>query len=535
MPSVSDLLGRADESALTVLLGRDTVRLLRRIDSSLAVPSRLRALILETQSDIDLVRDGDKRRTLIDLMYPEEARNIAVALGLDSDQPFESLASEVFRKGSQMEAMLLEKLQVEMGSGYAQQLPDSLKTLPSGYGLFRHQRQAVSRCGAYLEESRTHRVLLHMPTGAGKTRTAMHIVANHLNEHEDSSVIWLANSEELCEQAAQEFEKAWRHLGTREVEIGRFWGNLDLNLGQLREGLLVAGLPKLYSRLQRDASSVQSLADRTGLVVFDEAHQAIAPTYQLVLDVLLSRKTDTRLLGLSATPGRSWNEIHRDEQLANFFSRQKVILQVDGYESPIDYLVEAGYLASPVFRDLLYEGGGDISDQDLEALERSLDVPRTLLEQLALDEQRNLLILSAVEDLAGSHSRIIVFAPSVGSANVLADVLSARGITAYSVTGTTDSNRRQRILDEYKSNDSRVRVIVNFGVLTTGFDAPQTSAAVIARPTKSLVLYSQMAGRALRGALVGGNANAEVVTIVDTTLPGFRAPGEMFMNWEDVW
>ena len=118
---------------------------------------------------------------------------------------------------------------------------------------------------------------------------------------------------------------------------------------------------------------------------------------------------------------------------------------------------------------------------------------------------------------------------------MLADVLSARGLTAHSVTGTTDSSERQRILDAYRSRDSNVRVIVNFGVLTTGFDAPQTSAAVIARPTKSLVLYSQMAGRALRGALVGGNANAEVVTIVDTTLPGFRAPGEMFMNWEDVW
>jgi superfamily II DNA or RNA helicase len=297
----------------------------------------------------------------------------------------------------------------------------------------------------------------------------------------------------------------------------------------------VAGLSKLYSRLRRDASSIQSFADRTGLVVFDEAHQAIAPTYQLVLDILLSRKTGTQLLGLSATPGRSWTEIYKDEQLADFFGRQKVILQVDGYESPIDFLVEVGYLANPVFRDLLYEGGADVSDQDLETLEKSLDVPRTLLEQLALDEQRNLLILSAVEDLAKRHSRIIVFAPSVESANVLADVLNARGIAAQSVTGKTDAIRRQQILDQYKTKDSLVRVIVNFGVLTTGFDAPQTSAAVIGRPTQSLVLYSQMAGRALRGALVGGNANAEVVTIVDTTLPGFRAPNEMFMNWEDVW
>ena len=67
------------------------------------------------------------------------------------------------------------------------------------------------------------------------------------------------------------------------------------------------------------------------------------------------------------------------------------------------------------------------------------------------------------------------------------------------------------------------------------FDAPRTSAAVIARPTKSLVLYSQMLGRALRGPLAGGNDQAEIITVVDTELPGFRDPAETFFNWEDVW
>ena len=75
----------------------------------------------------------------------------------------------------------------------------------------------------------------------------------------------------------------------------------------------------------------------------------------------------------------------------------------------------------------------------------------------------------------------------------------------------------------------------NYGVLTTGFDAPKTSAAIIARPTKSLVLYSQMIGRALRGPLVGGTEEAEICTVVDTSLKGFGNLGEAFANWEDVW
>ena len=68
-----------------------------------------------------------------------------------------------------------------------------------------------------------------------------------------------------------------------------------------------------------------------------------------------------------------------------------------------------------------------------------------------------------------------------------------------------------------------------------GFDAPKTSAAVIARPTKSLVLYSQMAGRALRGPRAGGNVEADIITVIDTKLPGFSNQAEMFFNWEDVW
>ena len=78
------------------------------------------------------------------------------------------------------------------------------------------------------------------------------------------------------------------------------------------------------------------------------------------------------------------------------------------------------------------------------------------------------------------------------------------------------------------------RVLCNYGVLTTGFDAPRTSAVLIARPTKSLVLYSQMVGRGIRGVRAGGNDSAEIVTIIDQGLPGFGNMAEAFTNWEDT-
>lgn len=78
-------------------------------------------------------------------------------------------------------------------------------------------------------------------------------------------------------------------------------------------------------------------------------------------------------------------------------------------------------------------------------------------------------------------------------------------------------------------------VLCNYGVLTTGFDAPSASAAVISRPTKSLVLYSQMVGRVIRGPKAGGTPTCEIVTVVNPALPGFGDVADAFVNWEDVW
>jgi len=128
-----------------------------------------------------------------------------------------------------------------------------------------------------------------------------------------------------------------------------------------------------------------------------------------------------------------------------------------------------------------------------------------------------------------------LFAATVQHAEMLASVLQARKVPARVITGTTPKEERRRRIEWYKQSGEEARVICNFGVLTTGFDAPMTSCALIARPTKSLVLFSQMVGRAIRGRRAGGNTDAEIVTVVDTKLPGFGDISEAFMNWEDVW
>ena len=108
----------------------------------------------------------------------------------------------------------------------------SATTITPEYGLFEHQRVVVRKLAPLLAEDE-RRAVLHLPTGVGKTRTAMHIVADSLRSRDPSVVVWLASGKELLEQAVLAFKEAWRHLGTRELQVGTMWSDRmpDLRAG----------------------------------------------------------------------------------------------------------------------------------------------------------------------------------------------------------------------------------------------------------------------------------------------------------------
>lgn len=424
-----------------------------------------------------------------------------------------------------------------LGQNEASAVPVALPAtqLSVGYGLFAHQRSVVRRAHARVGQG-FGRTLIHMPTGAGKTRTAVHLISRLMNEFEPCAIIWLASSRELLEQAAETFEAAWPALGNRNVSINRFWGDYPDPPEDFQDGLLVAGLAKMHSWRNRQRSAFVRLAAKTRLVVVDEAHQAIAPTYRSVIEAAAETGQVGAILGLTATPGRTWNNIAEDGLLAEFFENSKVVLEVDGYDNPVEFLLAEGYLARPTFSRIVYpteEGGGD------ESAARVLpgdDFSEEFLERLSLDVGRNLSIIEEVRGLVSrGHTRIIVFAASVQNSNDLAAAFVAHGIDSVAVSADTPAARRASALHRFRSSAAGAIVLCNFGVLTTGFDAPKTSAAVIARPTKSLVLFSQMLGRATRGVKAGGNSQCEILTVHDPSCPGFGDIAEAFFNWEDVW
>ncbi|HEY9298877.1 MAG TPA: DEAD/DEAH box helicase family protein, partial [Phormidium sp.] len=445
-----NLFSRADDETLQTILGSNVVRLLKLLDPSLATPTRLREILLSLYSPESLILSKAHRDLLLGLLRPEQAEILVKILNLPNHKNnFNALSDLKIRRGSDRERALLDFFEISVPEPeYIPEVPQPDPSLPS-YPLFSHQRKASQEVKQHLT-LKPKRVLLHMPTGSGKTRTAMNIIADYLRSLEPTLVIWLAYSEELCEQAATEFQRAWQHLGNREVPIYRFWGNYELDIDQAQDGIVVAGLSKVYSKVKTSIQFINRLGSRSSLVVIDEAHQAIAETYRLVLDALVVPYGNTGLLGLTATPGRTWADINADAELANFFAQRKVTLKVPGYDSPVDYLVEEGYLAKAEYRSLLYESGVSLTDRDRQRIQNELELPQHLLDRLAEDEQRNLYILLEIEDLALRHQRIIVFAISVQHAKLLAAVLRARGLIADAVTGDTPSRERERLISSFK-------------------------------------------------------------------------------------
>ena len=121
------------------------------------------------------------------------------------------------------------------------------------------------------------------------------------------------------------------------------------------------------------------------------------------------------------------------------------------------------------------------------------------LDDLGRNDERTCKIVELAEDAASRHPRTIVFCPSVGSALECNKLLRIKGVATYVITANTPGEDRRAIINDFKSDRREHMVMFNYGVLTAGFDAPRTRCVIIARPTTSLVLYSQMAGRAMRG------------------------------------
>jgi DNA repair protein RadD len=543
MFNIRNIISRADEHTIQIILGKQLLKLIQLLDPKYVKTSQLKNLIFEIHDERIFLDDRNYRSILINLLKIGEAKLLAETFGfLNSveNNEYEFLKKKKFVNRSEDQIIFYNFFNVSIPS-YSMietSILESKSFINGNYQLFPHQRNAIRALNEKLN-TYPYRVLLHMPTGSGKTRTSMNVLCEYLRNQESAVIIWLASTEELCSQAHSEFNRAWASLGNRQVEIAKLWGNNNiLDVLELKEGLIVAGFQKLTNFLNttEGLKLLSKIARNISFIVVDEAHQSIADRYQSVIEIIFNSSSGTKLLGLSATPGRTWNNIEEDQKLADFFNRQKVTLKIQDYDNPVDYLVENDYIAKVNYRNLKYYNDDTISDQiNKDRFSNRNDFSKELLSLLGQDTNRNIRIIQEIINLSSRHKRIIVFTPSVESSEIISSILKIKGYNINSITSKTDLEKRRSIINDFKFADDKLKIICNYGVLTTGFDSPNTSAALIARPTLSLVLYSQMVGRAIRGLKAGGNAEAEIVTVIDTELPGFKSVADSFYNWEDVW
>ncbi|MFG2758351.1 DEAD/DEAH box helicase [Streptomyces wuyuanensis] len=378
--------------------------------------------------------------------------------------------------------------------------------------LHDYQERLALNIFEMLDRLAPQRAMLSLPTGAGKTRVTAEAVIRWAKQAGDlrGPILWIAQTEELCEQAVQSWQFVWSKAGAQtRLTINRLWTSNEAAPVSDGPQLVVATDAKLKVCLDTDR---YAWLREAALVVVDEAHVATSPRYTEILGLLglTQHRTDRHLLGLTATPFRGHNE-EETRRLVNRFGARRLDEGVFPSDDAYGYLQGLGVLAQVEHRELT-GGTIELTRQERESAEQFSLLSKAAEQRLADDHDRSRRIVSQVAAMPEDWP-VLVFATSVEHAKYLAARLKDHGISASSVDSTTsDSDRRARVGD---FRDGRVRVLTNYGVLTQGFDAPATRAVVVARPVYSPNVYQQMIGRGLRGPRNGGKDTCLILNVRD--------------------
>ncbi len=353
------------------------------------------------------------------------------------------------------------------------------------------------------------KAMVELPTGAGKTRVASETVLRLFIDGElKGPVLWIAQSQELCEQAVQTWSTVWRGLGDeRPLTICRLWENNVVHEPDTEFSVIVATDAKL--NVIRDDLEYAWVSEAT-LVFIDEGHRAGGSTmYTKLLEWLGigGTKWERPLVGLSATPFKGTSEA-ATLALANRFGGH-IIRAFEG--NAYQELVESGVLAR-VKHDVLPGVKVNLSALEIAEVNKMRRINPAVLERIGRDQARMAILIDHIMTQDSSWP-ILVFTPNVLSAQVLAASLRYRGVAASSVSGQTGRQERRDVIDRFKAG--QIQVLANCDLLIQGFDAPGVRALYIARPTFSPNAYIQMAGRGLRGPANGGKEECLIVDMAD--------------------
>lgn len=370
------------------------------------------------------------------------------------------------------------------------------------------------------------RLMVQMPTGAGKTFTALETAVDILRRpFQERYVVWLVNTNELAEQAFQSFKGLWKVKGDRPLNLFRLFKDFisDYRTND-KGGFVFASYDLFYSILNNidddRRPSLLHLIDNTQYLIVDEAHAAVAETYDACINAFINNDV-TQIVGLSATPIRE--DLEEVESLRKLFSNNLISIRDNSgnkVEEPIRYLQDESYLANVKTETL---------DSDFISTSKS---ENQILRSLSEDSARNELIVKQIEHANNIKEKTLVFACTVDHVLALYIMCVSRGINVDFIIGETPQSERPKILAEFNNGD--INVLINLDILSTGIDLPNVNRLIITRPVKSSIQYSQVVGRALRGPRNGGNPQNTIVNIVDN-INYFSGISLLYDSFRNAW
>lgn len=314
------------------------------------------------------------------------------------------------------------------------------------------------------------RVVAVSPTGSGKTVIGSAV----LGASSRKRVLWLAHRIELLRQARDSLVAA----GIAPEHVGILSGPEKVNTGAR---ILVASVDMFRALPVPDVD----------LIVVDEAHHVTAQSYRDIIDA----RRNAQVLGLTATPERL-----DGAPLGDVFNHLHVVAET------IELVADGHLLPSVVYgiprekaRELVRGASGGGKDYSPSKLEQAMK-KRPLMADIVKERAR-----------LAPNEPTIVYAVTREHGRELARRFEKAGVpTAYVDANTPPVERHGILGPKGKLSRRQVHVVVNVGVLTEGFDCPPVSCIIVARPTKSLVLWRQMCGR---GARKGGRRKQRYIVL----------------------
>jgi DNA repair protein RadD len=310
----------------------------------------------------------------------------------------------------------------------------------------------------------SRRVVLYLPTGGGKTLTAISIIQKAVSR--GRKVVFLANRKQLIYQTCAQLHRYGIAHGILQAE----------NTTRVHERVLVASI---------DTVHIRGLPDDVGLIIIDECHGAAgSEKYQ----ALLAKYNAVPVVGLTATPFAVGMGKHFDKLGGPLFEHLVV-------GATIKDLIEAGYL---VDCDIYAPSEPDLKKvRSSKGIDGLLDYNQSDLEEAADKPELIGDILTHWRKLAASK-QTVVFACSIAHSKHIVEQFQASGISAEHIDYHADDDERAAILERFARGETMV--LSNVALLSEGWDCPATEVMILARPTRSLIRFIQMVGRVLRPA-----------------------------------